>query len=146
LLRVKLTHAHLSAISGITLDGRLFMQTREDAYDAAEVVGFLHLLLRKIRGKVMVIWDGSPIHKGQPIKDYLARGATKRLHLERLPDYAPDLNLDEGIWNCLKRVELKNRCCADLAELRRELRRAKERLRHKRHIIRSCSAHCGYSL
>lgn len=143
-LRAKLTHEHLSAISGITLDGRLFMQTREDAYDAAGVVGFLRVLLRKLRGKVMVIWDGSPIHKGQPIKDYLARGAAKRLHLERLPGYAPDLNPDEGIWNYLKRVELKNHCCADLAELRRELCRAKERLRHKRHIIRSFSTQCGY--
>ena len=143
---VKLTHDHPSAISGITLDGRLFMQTHEDAYNAAGIVGFLRALLRKIRGKVLVIWDGSPIHTGQPIKDYLRQGAAKRLHLERLPGYAPDLNPDEGIWTYLKRVELKNRCCADLAELRRELRRAKERLRHKRHVIRSCSTHCGYSL
>jgi transposase len=66
--------------------------------------------------------------------------------LERLPGYAPDLNPDEGIWNSLTRVERKNRCCADRAELRLELRRAKERLRHKRHIIRSCSTHCGYSV
>lgn len=145
-LHVKLTHDHLSAISGITLDGRLFMQVQEDPYDAEGVVRFLRVLLRKIRGKVLVIWDGSPIHKGQPVKDYLARGAAKRLHLERLPGYAPDVNPDEGIWNYLKRVELKNCCCAELAELRSELRRAKERLRHKRHIIRSCSAHCGYSV
>jgi transposase len=95
---------------------------------------------------VLVIWDGSPIHKGQPIKDFLAAGAAKRLHLERLPGYAPDLNPDEGIWNYLKRVELKNRCCRDLAELRLELRRAKERLRHKREIIRACSRQCGYSV
>jgi transposase len=101
---------------------------------------------RTIRGQVVVIWEGSPIHKGQAIKDSLARGAAKRRPLERLPSYAPDLNPDEGIWNYLKRVELKNRCCADRAELRLELRQAKERLRHKRHIIRSCSAHCGYSV
>jgi transposase len=145
-LRVKLTHDHLSAISGITLDGRLFMQTQEPAYTAEAVVGFLRVLLRKIRGKVLVIWDGSPIHKGQAIKDFLKAGAAKRLHLERLPGYAPDLNPDEGLWNYLKRVELKNRCCRDLAELRLELRRAKERLRHKRHVIRSCSAQCGYSI
>lgn len=116
-LHAPLSHDHLSAISGITLDGRLYMQTREAAFDAHGVVGFLRVLLRKIRGKVLVIWDGSPIHKGQPIKDYLKRGAAKRLHLERLPGYAPDLNPDEGVWNYLKRVELKNRCCADLAEL-----------------------------
>jgi transposase len=143
---VPLTHDHLSAISGITLDGRLVMPVQDHAYDAAGVVGFLRVLLRKIRGKVLVIWDGSPIHKGQPIKDDLAQGATKRLHLERLPGSAPDLNPDEGVWSYLQRVELKNRCCADVAELRLELRRAKERLRHKRHIIRNFSTHCGYSV
>ena len=105
----------------------------------------LRLLLRKIRGKVLVIWDGSPLHKGQPIKDFLAAGAVKRLYLERLPGYAPDRNPDEGMWNDLKRVELKNRCCRDLSDLRLELRRAKERLPHQRHILRSGSAHCGYS-
>ena len=146
MLRVKLTHDQRSASSGSTLDGRLYLQVREGACDAAGVVGFLRVLLRTIRGKVLVIWDGAPIHKGQSIKDYLARGAAKRLHLERLPGYAPDLNPDEGVWNYLKRVELKSRCCADLAELRLELRRAQERLRHKRHIIRSCSTHCGYSV
>jgi transposase len=146
ILRVPLTHDHLSAISGITLDGRIYMQTREDAFDAAGVVGFLRVLLRKLRGKVLVIWDSSPIHKGKPIRDFLARGAAKRLHLERLPGYAPDLNPDEGIWNYLKRVELQNRCCADLAALHRELRRAKERLRHKRDVIRACSIQCGYSV
>src|SRR5262249_42585245 len=140
------THDHLSAISGITMDGRLVMQVQESAFTAERVVGFLRVLLRKIRGKVLVIWDGSPIHKGQPIKDYLAHGAAKRLHLERLPGYAPDLNPDEGIWNYLKRVELKNCCCADLAELRLKLLRAKERLRYRRHIIRSFATHCGYSV
>ena len=149
MLHVKLTHDHLSSISGITLDGRLVMQVQEVALDSEGVVGFLRVVLRKIRGKVLVIRDGSPIHKGRSIKDYLAQGAAQRLHLERLPGYAPDLNPDEGIWNYLKRVELRNRCCADLAELRLEVRRAKERLRHKRHkrhIIRSCSTHCGYSV
>lgn len=146
ILHVPLTHDHLSAISGITRDGRLYLQTREETFDADGVVGFLRVLLRKIRGKVLVIWDSSPIHKGKPIKTFLARGAAKRLHLERLPGYAPDLNPDEGIWNYLKRVELKNRCCADLAELSLELRRAKERLRHKRDVIRACSVQCGYSV
>lgn len=145
-LRVPLSRDHLSAISGVTLDGRLFLQVREGAYNAATVVGFLRVLLRKIRGKILIIWDGAPIHKGQPIQDFLTRGAAKRLHLERLPGYAPDLNPAEGIWNELKRVELKNRCCRDLAELRGELRRATERLRHKRAILRSCSTHCGYSV
>src|SRR2546430_6338279 len=146
ILRVKLTRDHLSAISGITPDGRLFMQVRPASYDAAAVVGFLRVLLRKLSGKIVVIWDGSPIHRGHEVKDFLKRGAAKRLHLEQLPGYAPDLNPDEGIWNYLKRVELGNVCCRDLQHLATELIRARERLRHKRGGIRRCSQQCGYSV
>jgi len=142
-LRVKLTHDHLSASSGITLEGRLFLQVREQSYDGAAVVGFLRVLLRKIPGKVLVIWDGAPIHKGQTVKDFLQRGAAKRLHLERLPGYAPDLNPDEGIWSYLKRVELATLCCHDLSELHTAVIRARERLRHKRQVVRACAAYCG---
>ena len=38
-LRVKLSKDHLSAISGVTLDGRLFLQVREQSYDSYAVVG-----------------------------------------------------------------------------------------------------------
>ncbi len=91
-----------------------------------------------------MIWDGSPIHRGQPVKDFLAQGGAKRIHLEQFPGYAPELNPDEGIWNYLKRVELRNVCCRDLPHLRRELRRATARLRHKRHVIRGCAQQAGY--
>ena len=104
------------------------------------------MLLRKVRGQIILIWDGSPIHRGQPVKDFLRRGAAKRLHLEQLPGYAPDLNPDEGVWNYVKRVELANICCRDLSELRIHVIRARERLRHKWEIIRACSRHCGDTL
>src|SRR5438128_8560389 len=145
-LRVKLTRDHLSSISGITPDGRLFLQVRPASYDAAGVGCLLRVLLRKISGKLVVIWDGSPIHRGHEIKDFLKRGAAKRLHLEQLPGYAPDLNPNEGIWNSLKGVELGNVCCSDLNQLQRKLIQAKERLRHKQEIIKSCSRQCGYSV
>jgi transposase len=145
-LRVKLSKEHLSAISGVTLDGRLFLQVREQSYDSYAVVGFLRVLLRKLRGRILLIWDGSPIHRGQPVKDFLRRGAARRLRVEQLPGYAPDLNPDEGVWNYLKRVELANVCCRDLQELRRQLIRARERVRHKRDILRACSRACGYAV
>jgi len=80
------------------------------ADDVVRLLRLLRLLLRKVRGKLLVIWDGAPIHRGQPVKDFLRRGAARRLHLEQLPAYAPELNPDEGIWNYLKRVELGNQC------------------------------------
>jgi transposase len=123
----------LSAISGITPEGMLYLQVQEQAFRSDDVVRFLEHLLRHIPGKLLVIWDGSPIHRGQVIKDFLASGAAQRIHLERLPGYAPDLNPDEGIWNYLKRGALKNVCCRDLAQIRTKLRKATQRLRHKKH-------------
>ncbi len=87
-LQVPLTRDHLSAIGGITPQGRIFMQMQEQAYRAHHVVEFLRLLLRKVSGKLLVIWDGSPSHRAKEIKEFLAAGAAKRLHLERLPGYA----------------------------------------------------------
>ena len=140
-LRVPLTRDHLSAIGGLTPQGRMFMQMQERAYRAEDVVAFLRLLLRKIPGKLLVIWDGASIHRAKIIKEFLAAGAARRLHLERLPGYAPDLNPQEGVWNLLKRRELKNLCCQHLSEVREALVRAKERLRHRREILQSCFLH-----
>jgi transposase len=144
ILHALLTHDHLSAISGLTLDGRLLLQIHERAFRAPEVVDFLRHLLRQIPGPLLVIWHGAPIHRAQPVKDFLAQGAAARLQLEPLPGYAPELNPDEGIWNYLKHVELRNLCCADLAELRLELGLAVKRLRHKRHVLRGCITECEY--
>jgi len=137
-LQVPLTRDHLSVIGGITPQGRMFMQMQEHAYDAQDVIAFLRLLLRKIPGKLLVIWDGASIHRAKVIKEFLAAGGAKRLHLERVPGYAPDVNPQEGIWNLLKRRELKNLCCPHLSYLRQALVRAKERLRHRREILQSC--------
>jgi transposase len=146
ILRVKLTHDHISAMGGISLDGRLFLRLQRHAFDGEAVVGFLRTLLRKVRGKILVIWDGSPIHRTQAVRAFLRRGAAKRLYLVQLPGYAPDLNPEEGIWNQLKRVELGNLCCADLDQAEREIRRAAERLRHKPALVRACVTACGYDV
>ena len=144
-LRLPLSRDHLAAISGITKEGRLFLRLQDRAYKSADVVAFLRQLLRCLRGTLLVIWDGAPIHRSQVIKDFLAAGAAKRLRLEPLPGYAPELNPDEGIWAYLKRVELRNVRCQDLEHLDDELRRAVKRLRHKRSVIRGCFHQSGYA-
>ena len=146
ILRLPLTRDHLSAISGLTLDGRLVFQVRPYSLRGPDVVEFLRQLLRHLPGKLLVIWDGSPIHRSQTVKDFLARGAAKRLRLEPLPAYAPELNPDEGIWNYLKRVELRNVRCQDLAHLEDELRRAVTRLRRKRPVLHGCLRQVGYAI
>jgi transposase len=138
ILREYLTRDHLSAMSGITLEGKLYMVEQERAFKGEDVVRFLKHLMRQITGKLLVIWDGSPIHRGQAVKDFLARGTARRLQLEQLPASAPELNPDEGIWHSLKGSELRNVRCQDLAHLEDELRRAVGRLRRKPAVLRGC--------
>jgi hypothetical protein len=72
----------------------------EDYIDAAAVVAFLEKLLGQLHGRVIVVWDGGSNHKGPLMRELLSR--SRRLHLERLPAYAPDLNPVEWIWSYLK--------------------------------------------
>ena len=143
MLRAPLTRDHLSVISAVTAAGQLATRIRATAFDGAAVVDFLRQLLRQIPGKVLVIWDGAPIHRSRTVKDFLAAGAASRLQLEQLPGYAPELNPDEGVWNLLKRAELKNRCCRDLDELRWELGLAIRRLRRTPQRLAACVRQCG---
>ena len=96
-LRERLSRDHLSVIGGISLEGKLYMMEQQRAFKGEDVVRFLKHLMRQIPGKLLVIWDGSPIHRGGAVKDFLASGASKRLKLEQLPGYAPDLNPEEGV-------------------------------------------------
>jgi transposase len=146
ILHEHLSRDHLSAMSAITLDGKLYMKEQERAFKGEDVVRFLKHLMRQIPGKLLLIWDGSPIHWGGAVKDFLASGAAGRVQLEQLPGYAPNLNPDEGVWKHLKCVELKNLCCKSLAELKAELRKAKERLRHKRNVILGCIRQPGFEV
>jgi transposase len=108
---------------------------QDQAIDSAAVVAFLEHVLREVTGRMVIIWDGAPIHRSRVIQEFLANGAAQRLHVERLPAYAPELNPGEGLWGQLKGVELRNLCCFDLPHLRRELRDAVKRVRRKPRVI-----------
>lgn len=144
IIRAPLSREHLSAMGGITPGGKLYLMVQERAYCGADVVRFLKHLARHIAGKLLVLWDGAPIHRSWVVKEYLSTGGARRIHLEQLPGYAPELNPAEGIWNYLKRVELKNRCCQSLSHLYYELTKAKERLRHKTNVILGCIDQPGF--
>ena len=112
-----------------------------------DVVGFLQHLLRQVPGQLLVVWDGSPIHRAQVVKDFLAQGAAKRLRLEPLPAYAPELNPAEGLWHTLERVELRNvltHSCPSSAS--RSGGPAAARLRHKPERLRGYVRYCTRAL
>jgi transposase len=103
-------------IGAVSADGRFYLSGADRALRSTDVVRFLKHLQQHLGRKLLVVWDGAPIHYGQ-VKTFLAEGGAADIHLERLPAYAPELNPVEGIWRYLKQVELRNVCCADLDEL-----------------------------
>jgi transposase len=132
ILRSVYTRAHVSVMSGLTLD-------------SLDSVIFLKHLRPHVSEKLWVIWDGSPIHKGHG-RTCLAAGGARQMHLEQLPPYAPDLNPGEGVWQHLKHVDMRNLCCVHLPHLRRELQLAIKRLRRKPHVLTACFAQAGLSV
>jgi len=143
MLREWRTRDHLSAISAVSPTGKLYFHGQDGAINSADVVAFLEHLLREVSGRMIIIWDGAPIHRRQVIKEFLANGAAQRMHLERLPAYAPELNPDEGVWQQLTGVEWRNLCCFDLHHLWNELRTAVKRVRRKPRILNGCFAGAG---
>jgi transposase len=137
ILREWWTRDHRSAIAAISPEGKLSFHSQAQAIDSADVVAFLEHLLREVSGRMIILWDGAPMHRRHLSKACLAHGAAERLHLERLPAYAPDLNPGEGLWAHRKGVELRNVCCFNLGHLRQELRDAVKRVRRKPRLIQS---------
>jgi transposase len=145
ILRSGYTRDHVSVMSGIAMDGRLYTLVRDNALDSLDSMIFLKHLLPHVSERLLVIWDGSPIHKGH-VRAFSADGAARHIHLEQLPPYAPDLNPGEGVWQHLKHVEMRNLCCVNLPHLRCELRLAIKRLRRKPHVLTACFAQARLSV
>jgi transposase len=124
-------------MSAISPEGKLYFQSQDRAMDSSDVVAFLEHLLREVPGRMVLIWDGTPMHRSHGIRELLAKGAAQRLHLERLPAYAPELNPGEGLWQQLKGVERRNVCGFNIPHLRREVHDAVKRVRRRPRLIKS---------
>lgn len=102
----------VSVIGAVTLSpisrrlGFYFATQVDDYYTTEKVVDFLRDLLKHLRGRVVVVWDGGPNHKGPAMREFLRRN--RRLRLERLPAYSPHLNPVEAVWSWLKYGQLAN--------------------------------------
>ena len=84
----------------------------------ADFVAFLRSLLRRRRGPVVLVWDRLPGHRGRRVRrvrEFAAR--SRRLHIEYLPPYAPELNPNEFAWGYLKTHLLPQFCPHDLRQL-----------------------------
>jgi len=104
------------------------------SYDDHAVAWFLRQLLRHQRGRILIVWDRSPIHRGPQVTALLA--AHPRLQVEEFPAYAPELNPVEVIWSYLKFGKLSNLFAQNLIELERVLQSELKRLERNQRLLK----------
>jgi transposase len=101
---------------------------------APQVIEFLQHLMRHLRRPLLVVWDGLPGHRSTAVRDFVAAQG-RRLALEWLPGYAPELNPVEHIWGYLKQHELPNFCPRQLWQLSAAARSALRRMRRRPTLV-----------
>src|SRR6185437_328230 len=86
-VRLKQTRDHLSVMGGMTPEGKVYTLARQESLNGMHCIEFLKHLLRVAGRRLLVIWDGSPIHRRVTVTEFVAsqRG---RIRLEALPGYA----------------------------------------------------------
>ena len=144
--RCVVTHGPLrgtiQTISLITSTGRLYFQIKRGSFKGTDVVAFLLDVLKRYRRKKLIItWDGAPIHRSKQVKEFLRTRARGRLHLVQLPPYSPQLNADEQVHGLIKTNDFKNRLFTTLDELEDQVVRSFENLAAKPKTIASFFRH-----
>jgi transposase len=126
----------LSLIGGLAL-WRFYFQMHHGSIKSPQVIEFLRHLQRHLPGKMMIVWDGAPIHRSILVKSYLA-STRGRIVIERLPAYAPELNPVEYMWGHLKTHEIANLMVTQVWELSFEATAALRRMRRRTSIVAAC--------
>jgi transposase len=141
------TRDHVAVMGGLTPGGHVYVLSQEEALTGLQTIEFLLHVQRHAGERLLVIWDGSPIHRRAEVQDFLGSAAGQGIVVEALPGYAPDLNpWDAGGWHHLKHGEMGNLVCLDLEELHLELHLAIGRLRQKPALIQEFFKAAGLEL
>lgn len=96
---------------------RVFFRLKPDGnFDAADCALFIRQLKTNIRGPIILVWDRLRAHRSKKVQAELRR--SRRVTIELLPAYAPELNPVEYLWSYLKAVAMANFAPTELEDLR----------------------------
>ena len=99
-----------SYYSAVCLEtGEVELMELEGNSNAETSTAFLKQLREKHTGRLIVLWDNAPAHRGDAMRAYLAT-PDLGLRLVNLPGYSPDFNADEAIWDWAREEVTANLC------------------------------------
>lgn len=85
-IRPKVTRDHLSVMGGMTPAGKVYTLVRQESLNGRHSIEFLKHQMRAAGERLLVIWDGSPIHRRMAVQEFVS-GTRGRVRLEALPGY-----------------------------------------------------------
>ena len=99
-----------SYYSAVCLEtGEVEWMVLEGNSNSESSVVFLDQLRHQHGGRLSVIWDNAPAHRGPAMRSYLET-PDLNLRLVNLPCYSPDFNADEAIWGWVRGEATGNLC------------------------------------
>jgi transposase len=143
-------HTKVSVIGALVVDPMqperidLLTQWHPDrSVDQHDVIDFLQRLLSDTpsQQRLFVVWDNLPAHRSKLVKQMCF--TERRLWLEALPGYAPDLNPIELVWCMSKYHRLANHDLIDLERLHQAAQQATDEIANEKTLLKSCLRHAG---
>lgn len=139
----------LSVISALTVSPLrrrlgLYFDILDHNIDTDDFETFIEQVLRRVRGRILLVLDRYSVHRSGVAR--VVRRFPKRVQVEWLPAYAPDLNPVEQVWNRAKRVDLANYAADDVLSLGRAAAASIRRTRSQPHLLRAFFEHCKLRL
>jgi transposase len=137
--RDKVSVAAALTLSPVRGHVSLRYQTYPDQYVDSELYAhFMRNLLWHVPGEMVLLHDGGNMHKGPAVRAVTAE--FPRLHLYRLPPYAPELNPPEYLWTYEKYHRLANFVPLDVPQIDATVCAELEDVRHDQPRLKSLFA------
>lgn len=139
----------LSAISAITVSPKrrrlgLYFDVLDHNVKADDFEWFIVCLLRRLGRPITLVMDRYQVHRSAAKR--LEERFGKRVCIEWLPAYAPELNPDEQVWNRAKYTDLANFVPDDIHELGHALADSLRATRGEQSLLRSFFKHARLPL
>jgi len=139
----------LSAISAVTVSPQrrrlgLYFALFDQNINADRAEAFVADLLAHFPKGIILVWDRWMVHRSAARR--LQERFGKRVRIEWLPPYAPDLNPDEQVWNRTKYSDLANYIPEDVDQLATAVQESLSRTRSQQALLRSFFKHADLSL
>jgi transposase len=139
----------LSAISAVTVSPKrrrlgLYFALFDRNINTDRAESFVADLLTHFPKGIILVWDRWMVHRSAAKR--LHERFPKRVRIEWLPPYAPDLNPDEQVWNRTKYSDLANYIPNDIHSLAKAVNQSLCDTKSHQTLLRSFFRHAELSL